>query len=158
MIDKQLVFTDLEFDNAEEVIRFGADKLCKAGYTKETYGDSVVEREKEFPTGLPTEPFGIAIPHTNSSFVKKSGICCIKLKKPVVFHQMGNGEENIEAHFVILLAISDSSEHLELLSGLMELFTNEELLTQIEEAENEEKIAEILEKATAETGTTETAV
>lgn len=147
MFDKHLVFTDLLFDNAEEAIRFGADKLYQAGYIKETFADSVVEREKEFPTGLPTEPFGIAIPHTDRSFVKKSGVCCMKMKKPVSFQQMGNGDETIAAHFVLLLAISDSSEHMNLLSGLMELFTNKELLMKLEQAKSEEEIIAILEKA-----------
>ena len=64
---KSLVFIDVAFDTAEQVIRFGADELYKTGYVKESYGASVAERERDFPTGLPTEPYGIAIPHTNSS-------------------------------------------------------------------------------------------
>lgn len=147
MFDKNLIFTNLTFRDAEEAIRYGAGKLYQEGYVKETYEDSVVNREKEFPTGLPTEPFGIAIPHTDRSYVKKSGVCCMKLNRPVAFRQMGAGEESVAAHFVLLLAISDSSKHMDLLSGLMELFTNAELLQQLDQAEDRTEIAEILEKA-----------
>lgn len=147
MFDRNLVFRELRFGSAEEAIRFGAEKLYHAGYVTETYADSVVEREREYPTGLPTEPFGVAIPHTDSIFVKKSGICCMKLKEPLIFQQMGDGEETVSVHFVLLLAISDGAEHMELLSSLMELFSNEELLIQLEQAANEEEIVSVLEKA-----------
>ncbi len=146
MFEKNLVFGEQLFKNAEEAIRFGAAKLFVAGYVTEGYADSVVEREREFPTGLPTVPYGIAIPHTDSRFVKKSGICCMRLKEPLSFRQMGAGEETIEVYFVLLLAISDGAEHMDLLSGLMELFSNEELLEQLERAADEEGIIEILEK------------
>ena len=147
MFDRKLVFRELYFENAEEAIRFGAEKLYQAGYVTEMYADSVVEREREFPTGLPTEPFGVAIPHTDSTFVKQSGICCMKLKEPLDFQQMGNGDETVSAHFVLLLAISGGAEHMVLLSGLMELFSNEELLVQLGQAVSEEEIVSVLEKA-----------
>lgn len=146
MFERNLVFGEKLFENAEEAIRFGAEKLFFAGYVTEGYADSVVKREKEFPTGLPTVPFGIAIPHTDSAFVKKSGICCMRLKKPLPFRQMGDGEAVIEVYFVLLLAISDGAEHVDLLSGLMELFSSEDTLEQLRRATDEEGIIEILER------------
>jgi len=147
MFDRNLVFRELHFADAEEAIRFGAEKLYRGGYVTEAYADSVVERERKFPTGLPTEPFGIAIPHTDHAFVKQSGICCMKLKEPLFFRQMGNEEETVTVRFVMLLAVSGGEEHIDLLSGLMELFSNEELLTELDRAADEEEIVAVLEKA-----------
>ncbi len=146
MFDRNLVFSGLHFDNVEGAIRFGAEKLYQSGYVTKAYADSVVEREREFPTGLPTQPFGIAIPHTDSSFVKQSGICCMRLNKPLPFRQMGDGEETIAVRMILLLAISNGTEHIDLLSGLMELFSNEELLVQLEQAKDEAEIISVLEK------------
>lgn len=144
---KSLVFIDRAFDTAEQVIRFGADELYKNGYVKESYGASVAERERDFPTGLPTEPYGIAIPHTNSSHVLKNGLCMLRLKSPVRFRQMGDEEEIVDARLVILLAVESGDGHMDLLTDLMELFSDEELLEKIASAETKEDILSLLQNA-----------
>ena len=142
---KSLVFIDVAFDTAEQVIRFGADELYKTGYVKESYGASVAERERDFPTGLPTEPYGIAIPHTNSSL--KNGLCMLRLKSPVRFRQMGDEDEDVDARLVILLAVESGDGHMDLLTDLMELFSDEELLEKIASAETKEDILSLLRNA-----------
>lgn len=149
--EKSLVFTDLAFENADQVIRFGANELYKSGYVKESYGESVAAREREFPTGLPTEPYGIAIPHTNSSHVLKNGLCMLRLKSPVRFRQMGDEEAAVDARLVILLAVESGDGHMDLLTDLMELFSDEELLEKLASAGTREEILELLEKAHSST-------
>lgn len=149
--EKSLVFTDIAFENVDQVIRFGANELYKNGYVKESYGESVAEREREFPTGLPTEPYGIAIPHTNSSHVLKNGLCILRLKSPVRFRQMGDEEETVDARLVIMLAVESGDGHMDLLTDLMELFSDEALLEKLASAGTREEILELLEKAHSST-------
>jgi len=59
------------------------------GYVSEEFAEDVWEREKIFPTGLPTQPFGVAIPHADPDHVKQSAVCLGILNSPVFFNQMG---------------------------------------------------------------------
>ena len=147
MLDKNLVMTDLSFESAEQAIRFGAQQMLQCGYVKEGYADAVVEREKEFPTGLPTQPCGVAIPHTNSSLANTNALCFMKLKKAVRFRQMGDDEAFVEARCIVLLAVAGGEGHMDLLAGLMELFSDEALLAEILRAATADEIAAILKKS-----------
>ncbi|MEA4970556.1 MAG: PTS sugar transporter subunit IIA [Candidatus Pelethousia sp.] len=144
IIDQDLIFTDLRFDTAEQAILFGAEQLRRKGCVKDGYAASVAAREKQFPTGLPTEPIGIAIPHTNSDMVNHSAICLMKMARPVEFRQMGDEETRVFASVVILLAVAGGQEHMELLSGLMELFSDDALLKMLGEARCPQDVIRVL--------------
>ena len=147
MLDMDLIFTDLTFETPEQAIRYGAQAMWQHGYVKKEYAESVLEREEQFPTGLPTEPFGIAIPHTNSSFVNKDAVCMIRLAHSLPFRQMGDSDTRVDVRLLFLLAVSVGDTHIELLSKLMEMFSDEILLKQMMTAADKETIAEILEQA-----------
>ena len=61
LIHKDLVFTNLKFDNKTETLNFLSKKLYEAGYAKESFPLAVINREKIFPTGLPTGIINVAI-------------------------------------------------------------------------------------------------
>ena len=62
--------------------------LIDAGFVHESYKDAVIERERVFPTGLPTQGINVAIPHTDSIHVKKEGFLVGVLEQPVTFEMM----------------------------------------------------------------------
>lgn len=57
----QLIETDLQVQNKEEVIRYLANKLQAHGFSNPSYADKVLMREQEYPTGLRTKCAAIAI-------------------------------------------------------------------------------------------------
>ena len=105
LIDSQLIVREKNFPDCEAAIRYGGSILYRLGYVKDTYTDSVLAREKLFPTGLPTQPVPIAIPHTGSEHVNRSMFYMIVFDNPVMFRQMGSEEERIPAEIMLLLAI-----------------------------------------------------
>ena len=145
VLKKELIFTGLRFDTPQDAIRFGAGEMCGQGYVKESYGPSVIEREAKFPTGLPTEPVGIAIPHTDARHVNRNAVCMLKLAQPVEFRQMGDEQNTVEASIVLLLAVS-GEDHMDMLSELMELFSDEEMLQSLCDAPTQEEVLALLER------------
>jgi galactitol PTS system EIIA component len=76
IISEKSIFTDLEVSNKEEALRILADSLLDQGFIHDSFYESLIKREKNFPTGLETYDMGIAIPHTEPQHVKPRFYCC----------------------------------------------------------------------------------
>lgn len=147
-LDRDLIRIGVEVEKQNEVIEMLGMLMEEKQLVKPTYVQAVLDREKIYPTGLPTRGISVAIPHTDSSHVKKSAIGLAVLHQPVGFSLMGgDGSEQIDAQIVFLLAISDSKAQIELLKKLMKLFQNDEVLSKIVAAEEVEVIYEYLDEA-----------
>ena len=131
--------------NSEEAIRLCGSALYKAGIVKENFADLCVEREKEFPTGLPTE-IPTAIPHVKDDGIKENAICFLKLDKPVTFSRMDDDTATVETDMIFNLAIKDPNEHLTVLQNMMIFLNDSEVLTNCKELSDEDTIAFLKER------------
>lgn len=118
----------LEGSNSMDILRQLGAELYRQGYVKESYIDAVIEREKEFPTGLPTKGVGIAIPHADAIHVNEEALILGILKEPVNFTVMGSHNDQVEVQLVFMLAIKDPQMQLNMLKRLMEGCQKEEVL------------------------------
>ncbi|AYO30067.1 PTS sugar transporter subunit IIA [Biomaibacter acetigenes] len=130
-LNPELIQIDAEADDKEGIIKKLANLLISKGYAKESYLEAILEREKVFPTGLPTEGVGVAIPHADIKHVIKPAIAVAILKHPVQFNVMGNPEEKVSVKIIFMLAITDPNIQLKLLQDLMEIFQNKQLLLKL---------------------------
>ena len=126
MIEKIYILNGDPRDSAE-AIRITGDTLNKEGCVKNTFVDACLEREKMFPTGLPTE-IGIAIPHCDSIHVNKSAICLLRPKQPVMFENMGGDEEPVKCELVMNLALKKQSDQVVLLGRIINMVQDKEVL------------------------------
>ena len=69
----------------DEALHEMADYLHSIGVVQGTYGDSVIERENKYPTGIDTEPIPVAIPHSEREEVIKTAILVGQTKKGTAF-------------------------------------------------------------------------
>lgn len=113
--------------NSEEAIMLCGNALYKSGFVSEQFGRLCVEREKEYPTGLPTE-VPTAIPHAKDEGIKENCICFLKLESPVAFRRMDDDMEYVETDMIFNLAIKDPNEHLKALQNMMEFLNDAETL------------------------------
>lgn len=65
-----------------------SQQLTQQGYVTEGFTDAIIAREAVFPTGLQFEDYGVAIPHTDSDYVRETKIAIMTLKEPVPFIQI----------------------------------------------------------------------
>lgn len=125
--------------NAEEAILMCGEALYKEGIAGADFGKKCVIREKDFPTGLPTE-IPVAIPHCQDDSVKANAICVLRLEKPVEFKRMDDDEESVMTDMLFNLAVMDADEHLEALQNLMLFLNNTELFKECRDKDDEELI------------------
>ncbi|MCQ4117146.1 PTS sugar transporter subunit IIA [Ligilactobacillus sp. MP3] len=131
LIHKDLVFTNLKFDNKTETLNFLSKKLYEAGYAKESFPLAVIDREKIFPTGLPTGIINVAIPHADSEYVDKSALAVATLKNPITFNNMGNPDEELAVSFIIMMAIAEPHGQVTMLQKIMQIIQNQDYLQKL---------------------------
>lgn len=71
LIDSQLIVREKNFPDCEAAIRYGGSILYRLGYVKDTYTDSVLAREKLFPTGFPPSRSPSQFPTQGSEHVNR---------------------------------------------------------------------------------------
>jgi PTS system galactitol-specific IIA component len=131
----------------DDSLRELSGRLQLSGYVKESYPQAVIEREKVFPTGLPTQPVGIAIPHTDAEHVYRSALSVGILCEPVAFEEMGNPGSTVEVHIISMLAIADPQAVMTVLRKLAGVFQNRTLLADLKAARDEQTVADLLLRA-----------
>ena len=97
------------------------------GSVNQEFTDACIEREKEYPTGLPAD-IPVAIPHSKANGIQENCICFLRLDQPVRFYRMDDGDEFVDTKLVFNLAIKQADEHLEFLQKLMQFVLNKDIM------------------------------
>lgn len=110
--------TSLDATSAVDALEKIATRGYEQGLVESTWLAAVVDREKEFPTGLPT-PIPVAIPHTDSTHVKANGFGFFRLAHPVSFGEMGSTASTLEVSIIIPLLITEPKDQVDLLMAVV---------------------------------------
>ena len=146
-----LIFPDAEASSYEDVFRQVGGALTGAGYTKSTYVEALVEREREYPTGLDVDGWGVAIPHTPVEHVNSETVIAIAVfKDPVEFIQMGTDDEMVGVRIVFMLAIAgnpgEHGAHLDELQRIVAIIQDTSLLQHLLDARSADEIIQLIEE------------
>lgn len=147
LVNPELIIINLDSSEKEEVLTIIAKKLISKGYARESYLKAILNREKDYPTGLPTSGVGVAIPHTDIEHVIKPGVAVATLKNPVKFNVMGNPDEQVDVKLVFMLAINEPNTQIDLLKKLVSIFQREDLLLKLISINNETEFANLFNSA-----------
>lgn len=142
--DRDLVVVGLEAGSSDEVIRALGDRLCARGYVTGGFAESVIKREREYPTGLPTT-VPVALPHTEAGFCLRSALAVGVMKSPVKFQEMGNPQNTLEARAVFLLALANPKDQVRWLQRFMRGLRNASLLERLTKAATEDEAAGLVD-------------
>jgi len=140
LCENVLVFRDLEFSTSTEVLNFLSSKLYERGYVKKEYQIAIIEREKIYPTGLPSRDIKVAIPHATHTLVNKAALSVGILKTPVEFRSMGDSNIKLNVQIIIMLALKEPHGHIEMLKKIVKLIKNPEILKSIINAYSIEEV------------------
>ncbi len=127
-----------------DVERQLADKLHAGGFVRDTFADALVGREKEYPTALKVGKHNVAIPHTEAEHTIKGAVAVGILKHPVTWHRMDDADETCDVEFVVMLAVNDPHDHLELLQKVIALVQNQELIGHILNTASAKKVVDLV--------------
>ncbi|MBE2135469.1 PTS sugar transporter subunit IIA [Staphylococcus argenteus] len=144
LIHEENIILNLSATDKESVLSQMSDVLCQNGFVKSTFKDAVIEREKEFATGLPTHLCSVAIPHTDVEHINNRTIGVAILEKEVSFVEMGTLDQQTDVKIVFMLAMDKVDDQLKLLQQLMQIFQSEEKLEQILRTKDRAALATII--------------
>lgn len=109
----------------EEMLRLLSTELYKKGFVKDTFIESVINRERTNPTGLQVEDLiNIAIPHTNVEHVVRPTIVVVKKSdhSSFTFRRLDEPAEEIPVSVVFLLVVKEPGGYVDFLADLTGLF------------------------------------
>ncbi|MFW5895059.1 MAG: PTS sugar transporter subunit IIA [Bacillota bacterium] len=125
-----------------EAIRLSGDLLVRNNLAKEAYSEGMIATLKEHGPYFVIAP-GIAMPHARpEDGALEMGVSIVTLKEPVVFGHSSNDPVEI----VIGLCAVDHEQHLELLSKVVDLLSDETLKEALLQAGSAQEMLNVIER------------
>ena len=151
LLKPEHILADIEVSDAQGAIQKMTEALVQSGHVTHEFAEDVWKREQTSPTGLPTQPLAVAIPHADPDHVDRSAVCIGVTKSPVQFGQMGtDGSTVLDTRIIFLLAIKEREKQVEMIQQLITLIQNPSLLEELVKAHNAGQVlAQIHEKLNA---------
>ncbi|MBA4544097.1 MULTISPECIES: PTS sugar transporter subunit IIA [Thermoactinomyces] len=138
ILSKDKILINQKVNSKKEAIECAGQLLVQGNHVTPEYIEKMIEREEAVTTYLGN---GVAIPHgTNDSkkWIRSTGISIVQIPDGVDF---GNGNT---AYLVIgIAAVGD--EHLEILSNLAILFSEEENVKKMVQADSADELLALVE-------------
>jgi PTS system galactitol-specific IIA component len=144
---KDCIIESLEATTREEALTKMGTLLLSKGYVKDSFIPAILERERNYPSGVPMEGHKIAIPHTDAEHVNESTILFARLAKPVEFSCMGEPNEKIQVQLISMFALKEKKKIGYILEVLITTYQESETLEAILQAKSQQEIYDILRKA-----------
>lgn len=143
MTNEDITYLDCYYKDSKELLEDISEKLILKGYVKETFKEAIIKREEIYPTGIKTQNFCLAIPHTDAEHILKPGIAFVRLKDSCKFKEMCTNEE-LDVNMAFVLLVNQKEKQVELLTRLMDLFVKNEILEKIYKENDDKLIVDIL--------------
>ena len=102
--NKELIYKKESTLKKNEVLAEMAELLRKNGFVKDTYGEALIKRDGEYPTGLETGEINVAITHVDVKHVNEAAIAVGILKNPIDFNKMEEPENSTAVRIIIMLS------------------------------------------------------
>ena len=147
LFDAKIALFNQHAESRDEALKMLADEFVKTGVAKDTFYDGLITREASFPTGLSLNNMCVAIPHTDVEHVNRTQIGFMTLDAPVEFVEMGTEDKLIPVTMMFMLALKEAHQQLEMLTRLMDLFQNDELVEKFYHSQNYDEFYALIKEA-----------
>ena len=138
----KLILLKQKFKDSEEVISTLGKLAMEQGLVNEDYLPAILEREKNYPTGLDL-PVNIAIPHIDTG-VNRSFVSIATLEEPVTFYNMDCSGSEVKARIVFVFGIMDPKDQLAILRKFAGSFADKGKIQPLLDAQNPEELIRLL--------------
>ncbi len=144
IFNNEMILLDKSYKDRDDFFDQIAEYLYSLGKVNKDFGNALRRREAEYPTGLMTEAYGVAIPHTDIEYVIAQCITFVRFEKPVIFSQMGDSETIVPAKFAFVLCIKEPEKQVDVLSTLVKIITDKELIGRLERTSTKQETMDML--------------
>lgn len=133
----------------EAVLKEVGDYLFEKNVVTADFIPAIIEREREYPTGIDLTPIAddlpsIAVPHTDTEYCKTKMIVFVKLKESVLFYNMIKPKEPLTVRYLFLIINNEKKKQTNILSELMEFMTANDNMYQLGQLDSTEELYEFL--------------
>ncbi|HEL1584543.1 TPA: PTS sugar transporter subunit IIA [Streptococcus suis] len=135
-LSEEIIFFYDSVNSREEVFQLVSNSLKELAYVRETFRESISEREALGGTDL---PIGVAIPHGKSTDVNKTFVSIIKLDKKIHWQ-----EYKVNLIFIIGIAKEDIKQTKRIISNVYNIINNEQLLDELRSVNTSREVKEII--------------
>ena len=146
LFSSDLIYLDYEASDAFDFLNKINIELVNKNIVMPTYLDAIIEREKKYPTGLPSQPFPVAIPHGDPEHVIRPCIVVVRPTTPIEFGEMGTDDKTVAAKYIFMLVVKKVSNQITLLQSMIDMFMDENAMGELDSANTSEQIMEVLQK------------
>ena len=148
LFEQELIFKE-DFTNLDQAFEVMADKLFKRGLIKETYLESIKEREKNYPTGIDLsvveEGFpNVAIPHTESEYCNATKVILVKLQNEITVKNMMDSNSELKVKYLFMILNKAGGEQANILASIMDFVTNKNNINSLEKSETIEELYNVV--------------
>lgn len=145
LLDRRAVVLHMEAADSTEVIQKLGDRLRELGYVKDDFVEATLAREASMPTGLPLGgSVNAAIPHVDIAYVNRPALALATLKKPVIFRNMVEPEQEVPVQLVIMLALEQPKSQIEMLQQVALILQRPDVVDRLMAATTLEEVFEVL--------------
>ncbi|MBS4535754.1 PTS sugar transporter subunit IIA [Clostridium sp. D2Q-14] len=150
LFKKDLVYIS-DKNTQEEIFEEIYNILLERGLVTEEFKEAIIEREKNFPTGLDLSPVGnglpnVAIPHTETEYCKSKLVVVVKLNNSIVFNNMIEPDKELKVNYLFFIINDEKTKQSNVLSRLMSFITEKEKIEHLDKLNSESDIYEFLIK------------
>ena len=132
---------DVKCKDWREAVKYAGTILCENGYTCASYTSEMVQNVQKTGSYIVISE-GVALPHAGLKSVKRVGMVLLRLEKPVFF-----GNDDLDpVDLIFALCTPTKTAHLEALKQFFTIVRDENMLTQIRNANNAEEVSQVLRK------------
>lgn len=142
----ECILTHVQADNKEEALHQLFEVLLQTGKVKPSFYEAVLEREREYPTGLELEQWNAAIPHVVPAHVEHSALGIAVLDRPVTFRRMDDDEATVEVRVIFNIALDQNGKQLDILQQIMGIVSDPEIMGRLVEADTPQDVLNILQE------------
>lgn len=144
LIEPKLMNLNMQVTDQTDFFNQVSDNLFEKGVVEDTFKAAIIEREKNYPTGLQLENFAVAIPHTDVVHIKEAFVAVNRLSDTINFYQMGTDDVVVPVKDILVLGIKDPKNQVGLLAELMEVFADSDFVEKYQSASTIEEITELI--------------
>jgi len=135
MIQQKNIRIKQEVTDWKQAITEAVNPLIDNGYVESRYVDAIIENTEKYGPYYVIAP-EIALPHARpEQGVLEKQLAVLLLRKPIKFSEGG-----FDVRLLITLAASDNESHLQILTQLSDVLSDEKLIGKILDASSEEEI------------------
>lgn len=140
------IFIDREFQDEQDYFEMVAKHLLGEGKVKTSFLENILQREKDYPTGLDTGEIKVAIPHTDYTNANTTQLVVTTFKSPVGFHQMDDPDYVIPVNLAIMILFDNPEKQPQMLKYIMGIVQSQTNLREIVNTKNVKSMKRLFEK------------